>query len=433
MATIGIDFGSSYTTVAWLNPATGCAEAVCFNGDGSVKMPSTILHSNGGLILGYQAQSYIEEVYKLPEETKFAILSDFIPSLKRILDPNAKEYIGDKVYTHEQLLEEFFRYVIDQAKDHCGADYAVTDVSFSYPVDFEPSKISLIRNAFTRLGLTVKSENIEPIAAVTGFLRNHTLKPQESILVFDFGGGTIDVACVRNNGADIQLVCEPKGSHTCGGQDVDLLIYNDLQKKIKAQTGIEISINGVVDYAILNSCRRMKELFSGKNDLYEIAIPLVSNGRFQNFKYALTRDAFENIIYPKVYEAVTVANQVQKEAKSGGYDISRILLIGGSSKILLVTKLLSDIFPSASIETCGEKDIAVALGNLLLCETPAPSPSPEKKAVPAPEPDVKIDRGRSIVCKNPSCGSSNCYKLVDEPGYLCLDCGWKGKNIVLRF
>lgn len=169
MATIGIDFGSSYTTVAWLNPATGCAEAVCFNGDGSVKMPSTILHSNGGLILGYQAQSYIEEVYKLPEETKFAILSDFIPSLKRILDPNAKEYIGDKVYTHEQLLEEFFRYVIDQAKDHCGADYAVMDVSFSYPVDFEPSKISLIRNAFTRLGLTVKSENIEPIAAVTGF------------------------------------------------------------------------------------------------------------------------------------------------------------------------------------------------------------------------------------------------------------------------
>lgn len=434
MATIGIDFGSSYTTVAWFNPATGCHEAVSFNGDGSVKMPSTILQSNSGLIMGFQAQSFIDEVFKLPDEVKLEMLSNFIPSLKRVLNPEAREYIGDCEYSHEELLTEFFRHVIDQVKEHCGKDFDVTGVSFSYPVEFESSKISLIRNAFKRIGIPVETENMEPLAAVRGYMRNHSIKTGETILVFDFGGGTIDVAYVLNRECGIHLACEPKGSNTCGGQDLDQLIYDDLQKKVKAKTGIDISANGMTDYSLMNSCRRIKELFSGKNDSYEVAIPLVSNGRFHNFKYSLSREAFENIIYPKVHEAVAVAKQVHSGSKSNGYDTNRILLIGGSSKIGLVTTLLNEAFAEAKIETCGEKDIAVALGNLLSCETE--SATKEEKSEPTvtnPEIEAKVDRNRSIICKNPECKSANCFKLVDEPGYLCIDCGWKGKNISVRF
>lgn len=431
MATIGIDFGSSYTTVAWYNPATMCPEAVCFNGDGSVKMPSTILHSNGGLILGFQAQSYIEEVFKLPDEIRFEMLSNFIPSLKRILNPQAQEYIGGRTFTHEQLLKEFFQYVIEQVKDHCGKNYIIDTVSFSYPADFEPSKIALIRNALTHLGLTVESENVEPFAAVTGYLRNHSLSPEDCVLVFDFGGGTIDVACIQSNDYGIHLICQPKGSHTCGGQDIDQLIYDDLQKKIKTQIGIDISGKGIIDYAIMNSCRRMKELFSGKNGTYEVSIPLVNNGRFINFQYKLNRESFENIIYPKVHEAITVAKYVRDGAKSNGYVVTKVLLIGGSSKINLVSQLLNDLFPNATIETCGEKDIAVAIGNLLIACSNSNGPVvPQKREIDI---DEKIDRNKSITCKNPSCCSNNCYKLAEEPGYICLDCGWKGKNITVRF
>lgn len=433
MATIGVDFGSSYTTVAWLNPATGCHEAICFNGDGSVKMPSTILHSNGGLIIGYQAQSYIEEVFKLPADIKLGILSNFIPSLKRILNPDASEYIGDKVYTHADLLAEFFKYVISQVRDHCGNDFQVTSVSFSHPVDFEASKITLIRNAFIQLGLSIESENLEPIAAVNGYLRNHKLKPEDNILIFDFGGGTIDVACINYNGSATRIICEPKGSHTCGGQDFDQLIYDDLQKKIKNKTGIDISSDGIIDYPILNSCRRIKELFSGGNELYEIAIPLIHDGKFQNFRYSLNRDSFENIIYPKVDEAILIARQVKDAAELNGYKINKVLLIGGSSKISLVAKLLNNIVPDASIETCGEKDIAVALGNLLICSNPPTEGDKPAKEEKTNDLDLKFDTARSIKCKNTSCGSSKCYKLIDEPGYICTECGWKGKNITVRF
>lgn len=434
MAFIGVDFGSSYTTVAWHNPATGCAEAVCFNGDGSVKMPSTILYSNGGLIIGFQAQSYIEDVFKLPDDVKFDMLSNFIPSLKRILNPKAIEFIGDNEFTHKELLIEFFRHVIEQINDHCGKNFKLDGVSFSYPVEFEVSKIALIREAFKDLNVNVQSENTEPIAAVTGYLRNHQSSSEDTILVFDFGGGTIDVACVRCSESGMQLICEPKGSSTCGGQDIDQLIYDDLQKKVKTQIGVNISENGFIDYAVMNSCRKIKELFSGKNDFYEVAIPLVVGDKFHSFKYSLNRESFENIIYPKVYEAVSIAKNVRDNAKSNGYEVTKILLIGGSSKISLVTKLLSELFPQSPIETCGEKDIAVALGNLLLS-----SPKDKKNTQHMNseqqelETNLKIDRNRSITCKSPSCGSVNCFKLTNEPGYICLDCGWKGKNVKIRF
>lgn len=95
MANLGIDFGSSYTTVAWQNPLNGKPEAVKFNGDGSVKLPSAILVTNFGLIIGFQALNYLEDVYKLPNDVKIEILSNFIPSIKRILNPDITETLGE--------------------------------------------------------------------------------------------------------------------------------------------------------------------------------------------------------------------------------------------------------------------------------------------------------------------------------------------------
>lgn len=96
MAVLGIDYGSSYTTVSWINPRHGKPEAVKFNGDGSVKYPSVILGYNNGLVSGYQALNYLEEVDKLPSEIRFEMLANFIPSLKRILSPKGVELKGIK-------------------------------------------------------------------------------------------------------------------------------------------------------------------------------------------------------------------------------------------------------------------------------------------------------------------------------------------------
>lgn len=364
MANLGVDFGSSFTTVSWINPLNGKPEAVKFNGDGSVKLPSAILSSNFGLVFGFQAQSYLEDVYKLPIENRLELLSCFIPSLKRILNTAMTETLGNRDYSHEELLTFFFRNMLEMVSAHCGNNIHFDSVTFSHPVEFEESKIAIIRRSFNNCGLSINEVKFEPLAAVEGYSLEHAIQDNEGILVFDFGGGTIDVAYVQKRFSTLKVVCKPRGSSTCGGQDLDYLIYEDLRKKVLKQYSFDISQAGFVDYSILNNCRRLKEYFSGHNDFYETQVALVVNGQFIRYKYGLNRDSFDNIIGGKVQEAINIAQQVIDDVHSQKQKINKILLIGGSSQLTLIKEQLAKLLPNASVDTCGEKDIAVALGNI---------------------------------------------------------------------
>lgn len=434
MANLGVDFGSSFTTVSWINPLNGKPEAVKFNGDGSVKLPSAILSSNFGLVFGFQAQSYLEDVYKLPIENRLEFLSCFIPSLKRILNASMKETIGDKEYSHVDLLTLFFKNILDMVSTHCGHNINFDSVTFSHPIEFEESKINIIRQAFCNCGLSIKETKFEPLAAVEGYSLGHEIKEKESVLVFDFGGGTVDVAFVQKQFSKLKVVYEPRGSSTCGGQDIDYLIYEDLRKKILKQYSFDISQSGFVDYCILNNCRRLKEYFSGPNDYYETHVALVVDGQFVHYKYGLPRDSFNNVIGGKVQEAINIAQQVISDVHNNKQEINIVLLIGGSSQLTLIKEQFAALLPNASIETCGEKDIAVALGNnYVTINTESSTKSGENEIREETEGDIPLNMSKSIKCKRPECGSEKCYKIIGRVGYHCIECGWEGSNVILTF
>lgn len=434
MANLGVDFGSSFTTVSWINPLNGKPEAVKFNGDGSVKLPSPILSSNFGLVFGFQAQSYLEDVYKSPIEQRLEFLSCFIPSLKRILNASMIETLGNRDYSHEELLTLYFKHMLEMVSAHCGHNTHFDSVTFSHPVEFEESKIRIIRKAFNKCGLSIKEVKYEPIAAVEGYSLEHTIQENEGILVFDFGGGTIDVAYVQKRFSTLKVVCEPRGSSTCGGQDLDYLIYEDLQKKVLKQYSFDISQAGFVDYSILNNCRRLKEYFSGSNDYYETQVALVVNGKFVHYKYGLTRDSFNNVIGGKVQEAINIAKQVIDDVRSHKHDINTVLLIGGSSQLTLIKEQFATLLPNASAETCGEKDIAVALGNNYVANITKSEPASNSTGNEEDsEIDVPLNTLKSIKCKNPLCGSEKCYKIMGRHGYHCVECGWEGANVTVTF
>lgn len=434
MANIGVDFGSSFTTVSWINPLNGKPEAVKFNGDGSVKLPSAILSSNFGLVFGFQAQSYLEDVYKLPIEQRLEFLSCFIPSLKRILNASMIETLGNRDYSHEELLTLYLKHMLEMVSAHCGHNTHFDSVTFSHPVEFEESKIGIIRKAFNNCGLFIKEVKYEPLAAVEGYSLAHAIQEDEGILVFDFGGGTIDVAYVQKRFSTLKVVCEPRGSSTCGGQDLDYLIYEDLRKKVIKQYSFDISQAGFVDYSILNNCRRLKEYFSGPNDYYETQVALVVNGQFIHYKYGLNRDSFNNVIGGKVQEAINIAKQVIYDVHSHKHDINTVLLIGGSSQLTLIKEQFATLLPNASVETCGEKDIAVALGNNYVANITKSEPASNSTGnEDDSEIDVPLNTSKSIKCKNPLCGSEKCYKIMGRSGYHCVECGWEGVNVTVTF
>lgn len=364
MATLGIDYGSSYTTVSWINPRHGKPEAVKFNGDGSVKYPSVILGYAKGLVTGYQALNYLEEVDKLPSEERIELLANFVPSLKRILNPNGTEFIGDKEYTHEQLLQFFFKQIKQMANSHCGNNVIFDSVIVSHPVDCEDAIVQLLKKALLASGFKDVKTQLEPIAAVMGYGIGHGIQEGQGILVFDFGGGTIDVAYAKKHLDSYRILCEPKGDKSCGGQDIDILIYENLRKILLSKFDMDISNGNIIDLGMLNSCRRLKEYFSDSNDVHETSIVFVKDGKINTYKYKLSRDAFNSIISQKVTDAINVAKAVIKQTEAKRLKIDKVLLIGGSSQLTLVRQMLTSILPEATIDTCGEKDIAVALGNI---------------------------------------------------------------------
>lgn len=365
MAALGIDYGSSYTTVSWINPRHGKPEVVKFNGDGSVKYPSVILDYTNGLVTGYQALNYLEEVDKLPPKERIQLLANFIPSLKRILNPNGTEFIGNNTYTHEQLLQFFFTQIKQMANLHCGNDVNFNSVIVSHPVDFEAAKVQMLKEALLASGFEEVRTQLEPIAAIMGYGIDHNIPEGQGVLVFDFGGGTTDVAYVKKVRGAYRILCEPKGDKSCGGQDIDILLYEDLRRKVLDQYDMDISMENIVDLGMLNSCRRLKEHFSDPNDVHETSIVFVKDGRINTYRYKLNRESFNNIIGQKIADAINVAKAVIRQTETKHLKIDKVLLIGGSSQLTLVRQMLTEVLSETTIDTCGEKDIAVALGNIV--------------------------------------------------------------------
>ena len=444
MSVIGIDFGSSFSTVTWINPHSGKPEAVKFNGDGSVKFPSIIFSTEEGFHYGFQAASYYDEISLLPQQQRIEYLPNFIPSLKRIMDPNGLEFFFNRRYTHNQLLTSFLQNLISQAQSHCGTDYLIDNIVISHPVDFAQNKIRMIKDSLFSLGYHQVDTQYEPVSAVYGYSIDHEICEGEGILVFDFGGGTIDVAFIQRQNGELVVVTEPKGDGRCGGQDIDFALYNNLRNTLISEQNYDITNNGIIDQVVLNACRRLKEKFSGNYDVYETMILLQIDGHICNYKYRLSRDSFNDIISPIVASAIDVAGSVISDVNDRELSIDKILLIGGSSQLTIIRDmLLTKLGHGTTIETCGEKDIVVALGNIAsheiiqISEELTPDDNNTSNYLyPSEEP---LNYDRAICCKN--CGKERCYHFAQgakveekkKTWYHCVDCGWEGPNVVVRY
>lgn len=363
MAKLGIDFGSSYCTVAWINPNNE-VKTVKFNGDGSVKVPTLIMATSDHLEFGFFAESILEEVSKMPYNTRIEAIANFVPNIKRRLSQDGIEILCNKEYSHLDLLKQFFSYLIDEAIKDCGNDYEIDSIYISHPVNWEHSKVELLCSALKGIGYSLVETCFEPVAAVKGYCLEHEIVSTDGVLVFDYGGGTTDVTLIKKVGDTLRVMLPPKGNSFCGGQDIDVLLYEQLRKELLHLKQYDISQNGIPDPILLKGCLRLKEMFAGNNDYYSTTLLLNINGKLDTYKFGLSRTNFNNIIIPKVTEAIDVAKQVINEAIAKHFTINKILMIGGSSNLTIVKEMLLQLLEDADIITSGEKDVSVALGNI---------------------------------------------------------------------
>ena len=360
MHKIGIDFGTSFCTSSRLNPVTGKPEVITFHETGLQKMPSLVYYSPDGVMVGDSVADMLENSANMPEEDRTDLFTYTHASIKRQLQRSMKIYGRDgQVMTQPKVISEILYKIKCNAEQTCFRGQSVESVVLTHPVRFAEWQKEILVEAARLAGFTHVELMEEPVAAAKGYAASG-VEVGNGILVYDFGGGTFDVAFVSiDEEGEYRVPVSPEGDLYCGGDDLDAALYHYWESEIKRELNRFISSTPAVDVGFLMRCRKHKESLSVRSsiDQYEILPP----PGFVRYRLRFDRETFESLIEECVGKTITRTRSLLEKVKSAGFTVDTVVLIGGSSRLPLVTKLLKSVLPVEPLKTM-LVDSAVAVG-----------------------------------------------------------------------
>ena len=343
-ATTGIDFGTTTSSMAWVDPRTGEAKVIK-NAEGEEKTPSVVWFGADAVLVGTPAEQMLEdpdECRRVVQSIKLKLVSDSILALP------------DRRVKAIDVAAEIFRKLKRDANElhfHAAVDRAVV----TCPAAFDIREREAIEQAARLAGFTEVRTLEEPVAAALAYSRAG-LGVGRHVLVYDLGGGTFDLALLREEGGGFALALPPDGLPRCGGDNFDAALYDWCDKEAERQCGQPLNGQGR-DLKFLRDCRKRKENLSVRDEVPFSS--LVGEGRV--FKCTLTRKLFEELIVERVDSTVRLTAKLVREACDQGFPVDTVVLIGGSSRIPLVQRKLKEALP-VEPHKWQHQDVAVALG-----------------------------------------------------------------------
>ncbi len=320
MPYIGIDFGTSNSVVA--NFQYGQAEVVP-NHEGQKWTPSIVtLRRDGTLAFGQEAKENFDE-------------NRSIRSIKRILGtPERVPLVGQNLRT-EQIAVMLFSLL---KKD---AEQVIQETFLKAVVTIPANSKGLARHA-TKLcagaaGLQVLTLINEPTAAAICYGLN--AQDDQTVLVYDFGGGTLDVTVLRIHHGMFEEIAS-KGIGKLGGDDVDAALAKVLADRFQQKTGFDI-MNSPYKQQFMLACERAKIDLSSEHSAVARKAMLVPE-KHLNLEEEIDRGTFERTIMPLITKSGTAIDEALKLRGMRPKDIDRILLVGGTSKIPLIRRYVSE-------------------------------------------------------------------------------------------
>jgi actin-like ATPase involved in cell morphogenesis/tetratricopeptide (TPR) repeat protein len=346
-AFLGIDFGTSNSSVAWYNPKTGQAEALR-NAEGEDKTPSVVYYGERETLVGAPAEDVLECCGR--EQA-----AQVITSVKsQIARARAWPVPGKQVRPVEVAAEVFKKLRRDAEELHFHR--LVTRAVVACPATFDQTERDRIEEAAKLAGFREIELLDEPVAAALAYTRAG-LNVGHYVLVYDLGGGTFDLALLaREEGTEgFRVAAEPRGLR-CGGDDFDRVLYQYLDQKLQEKFGQRISPDGI-DLKFLRECRRRKVDLSAREEI-PFGVPVPGRGRAT---VSLRRDRFEKLIARLVEPTIELTRSILEEARRAGHAVDTVVLIGGSSRVPLVARRLKETLP-VEPKRWQHQDLAVALG-----------------------------------------------------------------------
>ena len=346
---VGIDLGTTNSVVSVLE---GGEPVVIANAEGSRTTPSVVAFAKSGEVL--VGQSAKNQAVTNVDRT--------IRSVKRHMGEDWTVDIDDKKYTPQEISARTLQKLKRDAEAYLGDE--VTEAVITVPAYFEDAQRQATKEAGQIAGLDVLRIVNEPTAAALAYGLDKAEK-EETILVFDLGGGTFDVSLLEIGDGVVEVLATA-GDNELGGDDWDNRVVEWLVDKFKSQNGVDLSKDKMAMQRLREAAEKAKiELSSAQQA--SINLPYITVDSEKNPLFldeTLTRTEFQKITSDLLDRTKTPFNQVIKDAGMSVGDIDHVVLVGGSTRMPAVSDLVKELTgkePNKSVNP----DEVVALGAAL--------------------------------------------------------------------
>lgn len=358
-AVIGIDLGTTNSLIATIRESD--RTPYCITKDTKSIVPSAIHFGEEKINVGLDA---INQLISSPESTIYSVkrlLGKSFSDLESqghklnytIVDDNAEGLVKVKVQNKQYSPIELSSYILRELKSiaETKLNTEVNQVVITVPAYFNDSQRQATRDAGKLAGLDVLRIINEPTAASLAYgIGNHS-SDAKTVAVYDLGGGTFDISILHiENG--IYEVLSTNGDTYLGGDDIDKIIVDFWSEAFDYE---QLTVND--KQALRISAEDAKKYLSQKEEfINEIQL---STG---HFKLILTIEQLNALVKPLVDKTMICCKNALKDAELNVSDIQEVVLVGGSTKNLVVKKSVKDFFHHASINDTINPDEVVALG-----------------------------------------------------------------------
>ena len=347
---VGIDLGTTNSVVSVLE---GGEPVVVANSEGSRTTPSIVAFAkNGEVLVGQPAKN---QAVTNVDRT--------IRSVKRHIGTDWTTAIDDKKYTSQEISARTLQKLKRDAEAYLGEE--ITDAVITVPAYFEDAQRQATKEAGQIAGLNVLRIVNEPTAAALAYGLDKG-DSEQTILVFDLGGGTFDVSLLEI-GDGVVEVRATSGDNHLGGDDWDERIVTWLVDKFKAQNGIDLTKDKMALQRLREAAEKAKiELSSGQST--SINLPYITVDGDKNPLFLdeqLSRSEFQKITSDLLDRTRAPFQAVVKDSGIAVKDIDHVVLVGGSTRMPAVSELVKELSGGREPNKGVNPDEVVAVGAAL--------------------------------------------------------------------
>ncbi len=319
---IGIDLGTTNSVVAVYE---GGEPKVIPNPEGNRTTPSVVAFKNG--------ERQVGEVAKRQAITN----PNTIMSVKRHMGSDYKVTAEETDYTPQEVSAMILQYMKGYAEEYLGEK--VTKAVITVPAYFSDAQRQATQDAGRIAGLEVERIINEPTAAALAYGLDKTDEDQ-TILVYDLGGGTFDVS-ILELGDGVFQVLSTAGDNKLGGDDFDDVIIDYLVEEFRKENGIDLSKDKMAMQRLKDGAEKAKKDLSGVTSA-QISLPFITAGEAGplHLEVTLSRAKFDELTSDLVERSMVPTRQAMKDANLSASEIDRVILVGGSTRIPAVQEAI---------------------------------------------------------------------------------------------